>query len=88
MSAGGAGGGMGQGVGSNFAFLRADWPGLFEDARRAERLTLPDPRTSCFYARRTLEQLVKWLFDADRTLRRPYRNELSALLYEPTFKGL
>ncbi|MGH9299217.1 MAG: DEAD/DEAH box helicase family protein, partial [Acidimicrobiales bacterium] len=75
-------------MGSNFAFLRADWPGLFEDARRAERLTLLDPRTSCFYARRTLEQLVKWLFDADRTLRRPDRNELSALLHEPTFTNL
>ncbi|MGH4014433.1 MAG: DEAD/DEAH box helicase family protein [Pseudonocardiaceae bacterium] len=75
-------------MGGNFAFLRADWPGLFEDARRAEHLTLLDPRTSCFYARRTLEHLVTWLFDADRTLRRPYRNELSALLHEPTFKDL
>jgi type I restriction enzyme R subunit len=46
------------------------------------------PRTSCFYARRTLEYLVTWLYDADRTLRRPYRGELNALLHEPTFKNL
>jgi type I restriction enzyme, R subunit len=88
MSAGGDGGGTRPNVVSNFAFLRADWPGLFEDARRAEYLTFLDPRTSCFYARRTLEQLVRWLFDADQTLCRPYKNELSALLHEPTFMNL
>ncbi|MCA1607094.1 MAG: DUF4145 domain-containing protein, partial [Acidobacteria bacterium] len=60
MVTGGQGSGRHPDVSSNFAFLRADWPGLFEDTRRAERLTLLDPRTSCFYARRTLEQLVKW----------------------------
>ena len=88
MNGGGTGSGKQPEVGSNFAFLRIDWPGLFGDARRAEHLTLLDPRTSCFYSRRTLENLVTWLFDADRTLRRPYKNELSALLHEPTFKDL
>ena len=88
MVTGGQGSGRHPDVSSNFAFLRADWPGLFEDTRRAERLTLLDPRTSCFYARRTLEQLVKWLYDVDRTLRRPYRDDLKARLHEPTFKNL
>ncbi|MGH3931359.1 MAG: DEAD/DEAH box helicase family protein [Pseudonocardiaceae bacterium] len=88
MSAGGASVGVQQSAGSNFVFLRAEWPLLFEDARNAERLVLLDPRTSCFYARRALEQLVMWLFDADRTLRRPYSDKLSALLHEPTFKNL
>ncbi|MGH3856193.1 MAG: DEAD/DEAH box helicase family protein [Pseudonocardiaceae bacterium] len=81
MTAGGTGGG-------NFAFLRVEWPGLFEEARRAERLTLLDPRTSCFYARRTLEHLVTWLFEADPTLRRPYKDDLNAMLHEPTFTKL
>ncbi|MGH3836201.1 MAG: DEAD/DEAH box helicase family protein, partial [Pseudonocardiaceae bacterium] len=85
MTAGGGGGGS---RGSNFAFLRADWPALFEEARRAEHLALLDPRTSCFYARRTLEHLVTWLFDADPTLRRPYKNDLNAMLHEPTFTKL
>lgn len=88
MVTGGEGGGKRPEVDSNFVFLHNDWPGLFEDVRRAEHLALLDPRTSCFYARRTLEQLVKWLYDADRTLRRPNRDELNARLYEPTFKNL
>ncbi len=74
--------------GGNFAFLRADWPNLFEEARTAEERTLGDPRTSCFYARRTLEQLVSWLYEADPALRRPYRDNLDARLHEPTFKNL
>lgn len=47
---------------SNFAFLRAEWPGLHVEALKAEANVLADPRTSCFYARRTLELLVAWLF--------------------------
>ncbi|HEY9476740.1 MAG TPA: DEAD/DEAH box helicase family protein [Mycobacteriales bacterium] len=73
---------------SNFAFLRAEWPSLFKEAENAERHTLTEPRTCCFYARRTLELLVRWLYDADATLRRPHRRELIALLHEPTFTDL
>ncbi|OZV77898.1 restriction endonuclease subunit R [Micromonospora echinospora] len=73
---------------SNFAFLRAEWPDLLDEALRAERLAVADPRGSCFYARRTLELALGWLFDADGTLRRPYRNDLSAKIHEPTLRNL
>lgn len=73
---------------SNFAFLRAEWPGLHAEALKAEANVLADPRTSCFYARRTLELLVAWLFQADRSLKLPYKSDLSAFLFEPTFKTL
>ncbi len=43
---------------SNFSFLQADWPELLAEARRAEAAALADPRTACFYARRTLELAV------------------------------
>jgi type I restriction enzyme R subunit len=43
---------------SHFAFLQPEWPALFEAASKAEALALPDPRTSCFYARRSLELVV------------------------------
>jgi type I restriction enzyme, R subunit len=72
---------------SNFTFLRAGWPDLAAEATKAERLTAADPRSACFYARRTLELAVQWLYDADRSLRRPYRNDLSAMLFEPSFQG-
>ncbi len=73
---------------SNFAFLRAEWPELFSEAARAERNGFADPRTSCFYARRALELSVAWLYTADRTLQEPYRDDLSARLFEPTFRAL
>jgi Type I site-specific restriction-modification system, R (restriction) subunit and related helicases len=73
---------------SNFAFLAAQWPEVFESAARAERLALPDPRGACFYARRTLELAVRWLYDADASLHLPYDDTLSARLHEPTFRAL
>ncbi|MFI1196967.1 DEAD/DEAH box helicase family protein [Micromonospora sp. NPDC020750] len=73
---------------SNFAFLRAEWPELLDEALRAERLAVADPRGSCFYARRTLEVALGWLFDADETLAKPYKNDLSAKIHEPTLRNL
>jgi len=73
---------------SNFAFLRAEWPVLFAEAARAEQNAYADPRASCFYARRCLELTVTWLYDADATLQRPYRDDLSAMVFEPSFRAL
>jgi type I restriction enzyme R subunit len=71
---------------SNFGFLKAEWPEIFESAAKAEALALPDTRTACFYARRALELALHWLYEHDGSLRLPYQDNLSALLYEPTFK--
>lgn len=49
---------------SNFAFMRAEWPALFTEAARAERLAYADSRVACFYARRALEATLTWLYDA------------------------
>ena len=77
---------------SNFAFLQPDWPELLAEARRAEAAALTDPRTACFYARRTLELAVVWLFQAEGgrggSLRMPYKPDLSAFLFEPSFQQL
>jgi type I restriction enzyme R subunit len=78
--------GSGQRPPSNFAILRA-WPELAVESARAERATFADPRTACFYARRSLELAVHWLYDADRSLTRPYKDDLSAMLFEPSFKN-
>ncbi len=73
---------------SNFTFLRVEWPDLYLESANAEQKAVADPRAACFYARRTLELTVQWLYDADESLKRPYRNHLSGLLYEPTFRTL
>ncbi|MCA2227554.1 DEAD/DEAH box helicase family protein [Nonomuraea aurantiaca] len=74
----------------NFAFLQSEpeWADLYDGATRAERLAVADPRVSCFYARRTLELAVTWLYKADETLKLPYRDDLSALITEPTMVKL
>lgn len=73
---------------SNFVFLRAEWPVLFGEALRAEQLAVADPRASCFYARRTLELALAWLFEADGTLTKPYKDDLSAMIHEPSLRNL
>jgi type I restriction enzyme, R subunit len=72
---------------TNFSFLKAEWPQLFSDAQKAEGLVIPDPRTACFYARRTLELTVAWLYKNDSALKLPYQDNLSALIHEPSFKN-
>ncbi len=77
---------------SNFSFLQAGWPELFAEAVRAEKAWAADPRAACFYARRTLELAVAWLFRAEAghggSLRMPYKADLAAYLFEPSFKLL
>ena len=70
-----------------FAFLEAEWPAVAEAAGQAAEAALPDPRTSCFHARRALELLVAWAYKGDPSLKLPYQENLSALLHEPTFKA-
>src|SRR5437868_10384720 len=70
-----------------FAFLQSEWPDVYEAATRAAGLAYPDPRTSCFYARRALELAVAWAYEHDGSLRLPYQDNLSALVHEPTFKA-
>ena len=72
---------------SNFAFLQsAEWLFLSESASKAEGLANTDARASCFYARRTLELAIAWLYKHDPALRLPYQDNLSALIHEPTFR--
>lgn len=71
---------------TNFAFLEAEWPSLYEAAEKASNAVYPDPRTACFYARRALELAVQWIYKYDYSLLLPYQENLSALIHEPTFK--
>lgn len=73
---------------SNFSFLSDQWSFLQEDAQRVESYALRDPRSAAFYARRTLELALKWLYDNDTKLDRPYEQNLASMLYEESFKKL
>ena len=71
---------------SHFTFLQGEWSAVFDSAARAEESVHADPRTACFYARRTLELAVNWAYKHDAALRLPYQDSLSALIHEPSFK--
>lgn len=73
---------------SNFNFLQNEWPLLYADATKAEGMANTDARASCFYARRTLELAVAWLYKHDAALRLPYQDTLSALIHEPSFRAV
>ena len=73
---------------SHFRFLQPEWPEIFTASAKAELTVYSDPRTACFYARRSLELAVNWLYIHDPSLRKPYRDELSTLIHEPTFYQL
>jgi type I restriction enzyme R subunit len=71
---------------SQFAFVRTQWPEVFDAAARAESAARSDPRASCFYARRALELAVIWIYKHDPATTLPYQEQLSALIHDPTFK--
>ena len=72
---------------SQFTFLQREWPDVFEAAGKAESAVHADPRTACFYARRSLELAVAWAYKHDPALKLPYQDNLSALIHDPTFKA-
>ncbi|EJF09056.1 DEAD/DEAH box helicase family protein [Pontibacter sp. BAB1700] len=71
---------------SNFTFLEASWPDLYQVAAEAESHIHSAPRYAALGCRIALENAVRWLFDNDSSLRLPYQDNLSSLLHEPTFK--
>jgi type I restriction enzyme R subunit len=71
---------------TQFGFLQREWPAVYDSAARAEAAVNADPRTACFYARRTLELAVSWAFKYDPALKLPYQDNISALIHEPSFK--
>src|SRR5690625_4538726 len=71
---------------SNFAFLKATLPELYRDAASAESYVTTDPRSACFYSRRTVELLANYLYEI-LNLPPAYRNDLAARINDSAFKA-
>ncbi|WP_409429060.1 DEAD/DEAH box helicase family protein [Mycobacterium sp. SMC-11] len=72
---------------TNFAFLKVvDWPEIHADCAKAESYATSDPRSACFYARRTAEQLVEFLYDI-MNISVPYKDDLSARINDSAFRA-
>jgi type I restriction enzyme, R subunit len=70
----------------NFDFVRETLPSLHDDCARAESHLVGDPRTACFYGRRTVERLVDYLYEV-MGLPLPYKDDLAAKTNGPAFKA-
>jgi type I restriction enzyme R subunit len=74
---------------SQYALIASQWPELHLEAQKVEQFALSDPRTACFYARRTIELLVEWVYDNDGQLERPMTAQtLADLMYARVFCDL
>lgn len=74
---------------SQYALIAGQWPELHEEAQKVEQFALCDPRTACFYARRTIELLVEWVYDNDGQLERPITAQtLADLMFARVFCDL
>ena len=73
---------------SQYQFIADEWPEIFDSAQKVEQTALGDPRTACFYARRSIELMVRWIYDIEKHLYRPEKNTLAALIYATDFRRL
>ena len=75
---------------SNFDFLKEGFEEQYNFAVEAEVNVEQKPRTSLFYARLALEQLIKWVYQADNSLPEVdlQKSTLESLMYHNDFKTL
>lgn len=71
---------------SNFAFLAAEFPAVYEAAVEAERQAAVSPTAAAFFAGKAVEVAVKWAFRTDPGLKLPYQDNIAALLHETSFR--
>ena len=72
----------------NFSFLlkEPDYSVFASSAIEAETLLPHSPTMSCAASRKALELAIKWVYAADNTMSMPYKESLSALIFEDSFK--
>ncbi len=73
---------------SQFLFLKAEFPEVFNPAAQAETQANNDPRAAAVHVRIALETMVDWLYRREKTLKTPYQTNLAAYLAEPSFQAL
>ena len=73
---------------SNFEFLKnkTEYALFASAAIEAERVYTAAPAMCAVGCRKALELAVKWVYSADTTMEMPYKDNLQALVHEPTFR--
>ena len=73
---------------SNFAFLseKREYALFASAAIEAEKVYASAPAMCAVGCRKALELAVKWVYAADNTIEMPYKDNLQALIHEPSFR--
>lgn len=73
---------------SNFEFLKEkkEYALFAAAAIEAEKVYVSAPAMCAVGSRKALELAVKWVYSADNTMQMPYKDNLQALIHEPTFR--
>ncbi|MCD8048362.1 MAG: DEAD/DEAH box helicase family protein [Clostridia bacterium] len=73
---------------SNFEFLteKSEYALFAAAAIEAEKVYVTSPAMCAVGCRKALELAVKWVYSADNTMQLPYKDNLQALVHEPTFR--
>ena len=73
---------------ANFDFLQGqvEYQLFAPAAIEAERVLDTSPAMAAVGARKALELAVKWVYSADNTISMPYKDNLQALIHEPSFR--
>ena len=69
---------------SNFGFIEKEFLRIAVPAKRLEKFAMEDPRVACFYALRSVEKLVEWLYHQENLRKR--LKKLGAMINEEGFK--
>ncbi len=74
---------------ANFEFLKdkAEYKLFSQACIEAERVLATSPAMAAIGCRKALELAVKWVYSADNTMKMPYKDNLQALIHEPTFRS-
>ncbi len=75
---------------TNFDYLleKSEYTSFAEQAVEAERSIAISPATCAILSRRALELAVRFVFSHDADLTLPYRDNVSSLIHEPTFRSI
>ncbi|MGN7764870.1 DEAD/DEAH box helicase family protein [Paenibacillus sp. 22594] len=73
---------------ANFEFLlgQPEYKLFANACIEAERVLATSPAMAAVGSRKAFELAVKWVYAADNTITMPYKDNLQALIHEPTFK--
>lgn len=73
---------------SNFEFLKhiKEYALFAAAALEAERVYSSAPAMCAVGCRKALELAVKWVYSADNTMQMPYKDNLQAMIHEPSFR--